>query len=544
MLLPHTLRVVLIKPSRYDADGFVVRHVFGTLPSNTLAVLHALVHEAVVVRRALGPRARLAVEVYDENVHRVPVARILRRARRREERTLVMLCGVHTAHFPRAADLARSFRAAGVAVALGGFHVSGSLAMLPGIAPEIRALMEQGVAIVAGEIEERTEDLLLAAWKDRLEPLYDFLEERPDLADAPAPRIDRSYYRRFPGYTMVTLDASRGCPFSCSFCAIIHVQGRSMRARRAGTIARVVEHHFRAHGLGHHFFTDDNFARNPERDAILDALIRLREERGVPVLFDMQVDTAAYRIPGFVERAARAGCQQIFIGMESLDAANLAGAHKRQNVPQLYGEMIERWRQHGIVTQVGYIIGFPNDTRDSVARDVEALETRVRPDLVNFFMLTPLPGTHDHLELVRRGVPLDEDLNRYDTCHAVAPHPRMSAAEWQAAFRDAWLRFYRLENVRAILARAQPRARRHLWKALFWYRQAALVQQAHPLVSGFWRRRDRASRRPGSPPEGVLTAARRRVQQGLRSGRAWWKFGREMLGLRREILRDPPAPLV
>lgn len=532
--------MVLIKPSRYDADGFVVRHVFGTLPSNTLAVIHALVHEAVVVRRALGPRVRLAVELYDENVHRVPLARILRRARRRGEKTLVLLCGVHTAHYPRAADLARALRAGGVSVALGGFHVSGSIAMLPGIAPEIRALMDEGVAIVAGEIEERTEALLLAAWEDKLEPLYDFLADRPDLARAPAPRIDPAYYRRFPGYTMVTLDASRGCPFSCSFCAIINVQGRSMRARRAETIAGTIEHHHRAHGRNHHFFTDDNFARNPEREAILDALIELREERGVPVLFDMQVDTVADRIPGFVERAARAGCQQVFIGMESLDAANLAGASKRQNVPERYGEMIDLWRRHGIVTQVGYIVGFPGDTRDSIARDVEALETAVRPDLVNFFMLTPLPGTQDHRELVQRGVRLGEDLNLYDTCHAVAPHPRMSADEWQTAFRDAWLRFYRLDNVRAILARAQPQARRHLFKALLWYRQAALVQQAHPLVSGFWRKRDRGSRRVGAPPEGWLAARQRRARDAARSARAWWSFGREMAALWREMRAGQP----
>ena len=534
--------MILIKPSRYDADGFVVRHVFGVLPSNTLAVLHALIHRAVVVRRALGPRVGLAVEIYDENVHRVPLARIVRRARRSGEKTLVLMCGVHTAHFPRAADLAGAFRARGIAVALGGFHVSGSLAMLPGIAQEIRALMESGVAVVAGEVEDKTDALLLAAWEDKLEPLYDFLHDRPDLSRAPEPRIDRAYLRRFPGYTMVTLDASRGCPFSCSFCAIINVQGRSMRARRAETVARTVEHHFRAHGLNHHFFTDDNFARNPQRDAILDALIELREVSGVPVLFDMQVDTAAYRIPGFVTRAARAGCQQIFIGMESLDAANLAGASKRQNVPERYGEMIERWRGHGIVTQVGYIIGFPHDTRESVARDIEALETSVRPDLVNFFMLTPLPGTQDHQELVRRGVPLGNDLNLYDTCHAVVPHPRMTTEEWEGAFRDAWLRFYRLDNVHAILARAHPRARRHLWKALIWYRQAALVQHAHPLVSGFWRKRDRASRRPGATRLGLFESLRKRAQQSARSARAWWVLGREMHELWRETRASPSTP--
>jgi hypothetical protein len=156
--------------------------------------------------------------------------------------------------------------------------------------------------------------------------------------------------------------------------------------------------------------------------------------------------------------------------MESLDSRRPGGRSKRQNVPERYGEMIELWRRHGIVTQVGYIIGFPYDTLESVARRRGARDVG-RPDLVHFFMLTPLPGTKDHLDLVGRGVAPGEDLNLYDTCHAVALHPRMTAAEWEQAFRDAWLRYYRVDNVRAILARAHQRA-------------AAFVEGAHLVPAG------------------------------------------------------------
>jgi hypothetical protein len=136
----------------------------------------------------------------------------------------------------RAADLACAFRDRGIAVALGGFHVSGSLAMLPGVAPEIRALMERGVAVVAGEVEEKMEALLLAAWEQKLEPLYDFPHERPDLGRAPAPA---SIASTSPASRLHHGDARRESrlPFTCSFCAIINVQGRSMRARRAETVA-------------------------------------------------------------------------------------------------------------------------------------------------------------------------------------------------------------------------------------------------------------------------------------------------------------------
>jgi hypothetical protein len=207
-----------------------------------------------------------------------------------------------------------------------------------------------------------------------------------------------------------------------------------------------------------------------------------------------------------VDKAARAGCFQNFMGMESLNPKSLLRAQKRQNRPEDYAEMLEMWRARGVVTQVGYIIGFPEDSYDSVIQDIHALKTMVKPDLASFFVLTPFPGSADHLALWKAGVPLPDDMNSYDATHAIVAHEKMSGEEWTRAYRGAWESFYSYDNLRAILQRVHPRAYESVFGALLWYRQAALLQGKHPLAAGFWRKRDRGSRRPGFPRETWLGA--------------------------------------
>ena len=108
--------------------------------------------------------------------------------------------------------------------------------------------------------------------------------------------------------------------------------------------------------------------------------------------FMMQVDVLAPRIPRFVEKAARAGCVQVFIGMETIRDDNLEAGGKRQNKAADYREMIAAWHGVGVVCHVGYIIGFPHDTYERVMEDVRTLRDELLVDQASFFMLTPLPG--------------------------------------------------------------------------------------------------------------------------------------------------------
>jgi len=530
----RNFRVVLIKPSQYDADGFLVRHVLGTVPSNSLSTLHGLIHEFAVERKILGEDVETTIELYDETVHRTPFRRIIRRAGAANSRTLVCLCGVQTAQFPRAADIARRFVEAGIDVMIGGFHVSGSLAMLPFVPDEIQQVMDMGVTVVKGEIENACTELLPAAYRGELKQTYDYLNDLPDLSGAPLPRFSKKYFGRFPYRGLATIDAGRGCPFSCSFCTIINVQGRKMRGRPAETIRAAMLHNYERHGISDYFFTDDNFARNRSWEEIVDVMTELRERRGIPIRFLMATDTVAHRIPGFVEKAARAGCFQVFLGLESLNEESLAAAQKKQNRPADFAEVMEMWRERGVVTQVGYIIGFPEDSYESVIEDIHALQSQIKPELASFFMLTPLPGSADHLRMWKQGVEMDSDLSRYDSTHAVFAHPRMSTDEWSRVYRHAWESFYGYDNVRAILGRIRPEAFSSCFASLVWYRQSVIVQRAHPLASGLWRRRDRDMRRPDFGRESLAAAWIRRSRDGWLSARRGLPLTAEMIRLWRE----------
>ena len=153
--------------------------------------------------------------------------------------------------------------------------------------------------------------------------MYDFLKDLPDLYTRPVPMINQRYLRRFITSNFGTIDTSRGCPFYCSFCSIINVQGRKMRHRSPESLAAVLRENYRRYGINFYFFTDDNFARNPAWREVFAMLERLRNNDKVPLQFMIQVDTQSHKIQDFVSMASRAGCTQVFIGMESINPKNL-----------------------------------------------------------------------------------------------------------------------------------------------------------------------------------------------------------------------------
>ncbi len=508
------LSVLLVHPSKYDDDGYVLRFVRGVLPTNTLAVLAGLTEE-VAERGALG-RVAIECRVLDELVQRIDVRALARECLSRRSRAVVALCGVQTNQFPRAADLARRFRAAGFQVLVGGFHVSGSIALATdGMPPECRALADDGIALVKGEVEECWEDLLRDALHGSLRDFYDVVDP-PDLRRAGLPTVDPGLMRRFAYPRMGTIDAGRGCPFHCSFCTIIHVQGHRMRCRSAEAIRDRIRRNAE-HRIDYYFFTDDNFSRNPEWEGVFDALADLRRSEGIAISFMMQVDVLAHRIPGFAAKAAEAGCTQVFVGVETMDPENLSAAGKRQNRVEDYREMASAWHAEGIACHAGYIIGFPHDTPEKVREATLRLRDEVEVDQASFFMLTPLPGSRDHAEMLRRGDWMDDDLNRFDSFHPTTRHPRMTAAEWLGAYRRAWTDFYSVDGMKSILSRANARSYWGLFKNFAWYKYAFGVEDTAPMVCGFLRIKDRKDRRPGFAVEPVWKHWRRRA----RDARAW-----------------------
>ena len=521
--------IVLIKPSKYDDDGYVIRFWKGVLPSNTLNVLHGLT-EDVRDRRVFGSLP-IEVTTFDETAEKVPVNKIIRWSKQPGIRLLVCLVGVQTNQFPRALDMARAFKSAGITVIIGGFHTSGTINMLGEQEPDIQELFREGICVVSGEVEGKWEGILSDYLHGQLKPLYSFAQDLQNLVDihaAPLPRASSKTMEHFAYPSFATADTSRGCPFSCSFCTIINVQGRKMRERSPESIAAMMRKNYLEHGLSFYFFTDDNFARKKLWRETFEAIIELREE-GLDVTFMMQVDLAK-KPKDFVSLAAKAGCTQVFIGMESVNPQNLAAEGKKQNKVEEYRSIIKEWHDAGVLVHTGYIIGLPWDSKAQVAEDIRFLKDEVGPDQASFFMLTPLPGSHDHREMKRHGDWMDPDFNKRDSFHATINHPLMSAEEWTEAYESAWKSFYSKENMIKALSTwtDSPKNYWNLMAIFFWYKNAALIEKQHPMVAGFFRLKDRKARRPGYAVDPLPRHFWKRTKEITVLLITWTKFLKEM----------------
>ena len=277
---PRRFQLILIKPSHYDDNGYVIRWWRAMIPSNSLAAIYGIAADCAD-RQVLGANVAIDIVAIDETNTRVDMRALLARMRRHGNFGMVGLVGVQSNQYPRALDIARPFREAGISVVIGGFHVSGCLSMLDGRAVDLDACRDLGMALFAGEAEGRLDQVLCDAAAGRLAPEYNFIKDLPGLQGTPVPFLPKRYLKRTLGLS-TTFDAGRGCPYQCSFCTIINVQGRKSRYRSADDVEHLVRLNWAA-GVHKFFITDDNFARNKEWEAIFDRLISLRERDGIPL---------------------------------------------------------------------------------------------------------------------------------------------------------------------------------------------------------------------------------------------------------------------
>jgi radical SAM superfamily enzyme len=496
-------QLILIKPSHYDDDGYVIQWARSAVPSNTMATIYGLVLDAME-RRVLGDEVTINVTAVDETNSRVRVDDLVRVVKNSGGLGMVALVGVQTNQFPRAVDLARKFIAKGVQACIGGFHVSGCLAMLPETPPDIQAAMDDGISLFAGELEGRLDQLLADASIGQMKPLYNYMDDLPGLENQPVPYLPADLIHRMSS-SRTSFDAGRGCPFLCSFCTIINVQGRKSRYRTADDVERIVRSNI-AQGIHKFFITDDNFARNKVWESMFDRLIKLREEDGIDLKLTIQVDTLCHKIRNFIDKAGRAGVEKVFIGLESINPDSLNGSRKTQNNITEYRRMLQAWHAAGAVTCAGYILGFPADTRESILRDIKIIQRELPVDCLEFFILIPLPGSQDHKELWEQGIAMDSDMNNYDSVHVTTAHAQMSDAEWAGIYHEAWEAYYSPEHVETVMRRASQWGNlvdKVKW-VMFSFHSTARIEHLHPLDGGLLRRKVRTDRRSGLPPENPM----------------------------------------
>jgi hypothetical protein len=528
--------LVMVKPTHYCDDGYPIQFLRSAIPSNSLACMAGIAQD-FADQNVLGEDVEIEIHTFDEANTRI-VPRRLAALIRRAGAGMVMLIGVQTNQTPRALDIARPLRAMGIPVAIGGFHMSGVISMINGDDDYLRQAQAMGVSVFAGEAEGRLDEVMRDAYAGALKPLYNYMSDLPGIQGAPIPLLKRARVKRTGG-TVTSFDAGRGCPYQCSFCTIINVQGRKSRRRSADDIERIIRSNV-AQGAFRFFITDDNFARNKDWEAILDRLILLRETLENRLSLIIQVDTLCHRVPNFIDKCRRAGVKKVYIGLENINPANLLAAKKKQNKITEYRKMLLDWQKAGILVYAGYITGFPNDTAESILADLEVIKRELPIDVLEIHYLTPLPGSEDHQKLFRAGTWMEPDLNNYDLHHICAQHPHMTREEWAYAYRESWRRYYDDEHCERIMRRAAAlKAFGSVLFTLTWFKCSFELENCHPVESGILRLKFRKDRRPTLPLEPVWSFYPKYFAELV-----WktWRWGYTYLRLRRIYLRIKHDP--
>jgi radical SAM superfamily enzyme YgiQ (UPF0313 family) len=546
--------VYFIKPSRYDEEGYVLFYRYGIQPNNTLTVLAALndtFNKQNSARRNVHLDTILWDECCDGVVSPETIKAIKEKAREDGVELLVGLSGVQSNQYPRGRDLALQFVANGVTTLMGGFHVSGD-------PDSYKFLNSCGVTTVVGEAENLWSLIIEDYLRGELQPHYsvtDGIRAKtgrddimvPIITDAQLPKLDDRYLSRFFSSTMTTLDTSRGCPFTCSYCSVKNVMGRTMRSREPEAVVNWVRDAARYHKIESLFLVDDDFFRSPRWEEILTGLCEVKKEfPKLSFMMQVDVDASCYanlaegetdsakhkRSRRFVELAARAGCYQAFVGIESLNPDNLNFATKYQNtddrrhrlgleeaqrrVYEKYRRVVDNWHRVGVSVHAGYMLGFPFDGPDC-GRVAARVLKKIGFDIVSFFIMTPLPGTEDAVRYKKENAIIDPDFNQLDSQHVTLRHDRLDKDSWMHAYRDSFTGFYSVGRLlhtiftvsrgRGLSAEGRYSAMRQFIYYFFSYRQGR-----HPMVGGIWQIKRRDVRRAAVTDD----EARRYYLGGLR----------------------------
>ena len=341
----------------------------------------------------------------------------------------------HTPSAFHAYEIAARFRARGTPVVLGGPHAT--------LLPEEAAAHAD--VIFVGEAEglwtQFLEDFAraggLSGCRARYQPAAP-----PDLAGVP-PSARRLFHRR--DLTAGALFATRGCPRSCDFCSLAVMYQRRLRRRPVEQVAAEAAG-FRGRVL---IFWDDNLTAD-----IGYAKELFRAITPLHKWWAAQASVLAGSDDEFLRLAARSGCKQLFLGLESISQASLNAANKPFNRPADYAALIRRIHAHGIAVQAGIVFGFDQDT-PAVFADTLAFLEDTGVQNATFNILTPFPGTPLFHRLEAEGRILTRDWRKYNSRADVVFQPQhMTPAELLAGFQSAVRRFYSLASIHRRLARA------------------------------------------------------------------------------------------
>jgi radical SAM superfamily enzyme YgiQ (UPF0313 family) len=431
--MSRSLRVVIVKPSKYTPEGYVERFRWGFMPNSTVPYLRSMTPSAV-------NGASVEVSSVDEYVHTdLDYLSLLRR--HSGARTLLAVVGVQSHQLHRALDLAAYGRRNGCMVVIGGPHaMTCDTSMLQGC----------GVSFALAEAELVWPEILRDASDGELQSVYG--REQRWQQELEAPVIvppDRKDLSRYV-IPMLGVYPARGCPFLCNFCSVIKIAGRRIRSQSIDTTLASLRAAKTA-GVRTIMFTSDNFNKYPQAEELLTAMVDERLELD----FFVQCDTQIARQDRLVALLAKAGCYQMFVGVESFNRQTLLAAQKGQNRPETYREIVRLCREYGISSHFSNIIGFPQDTPLGVDDHLETLR-QISPTWASFYILCPIPGTEQYDDFLARELITEKNLDRFDTTCLTWRHPCFSRGELLELLFKCYRQFFSLrhawQNVRDEMA--------------------------------------------------------------------------------------------
>jgi radical SAM superfamily enzyme YgiQ (UPF0313 family) len=413
------MKITLIVPG-WDVHSFwrIKPFRFPLLCLSTLAALTPERHE---------------LELVDENVEELDYDSL--------EADLVGITAM-TAQAPRAYAIAGLLRERGIKTVLGGIHPT----MMPDEA------MQHADAIVLGEAEGLWPQLLEDCEQGRLKRRYGS-DARPSLEHLPAPR--RELYlknRRYKRYYMSidTLQTGRGCPFGCDFCSVTQFSGNTYRFRPIEDVVRELS----AMKSKLIMFMDDNIVGNPKHAReLFKAIAPLHKRWFSQCSLNIANDDALLKC------AAESGCDELFIGFETLSIEGLQEMHKKQNINIDYKKAVMKLHDYGISVFGAFIFGFEHDDNASIQRTLDFTNECDMED-AQFSILTPFPGTSLFATMKAQERITTYDWSQYDFSHLVFQHNNFTKEELEDKHLTAWKDFYSLKS---IFTRLVPK------KLISWY---------------------------------------------------------------------------
>jgi hypothetical protein len=461
------LRIVIIKPSKYGISGYVERFRRGLMPNSTVPYMSSMTPDTI-------DGVRIETHAIDEYVQ--TDLRYLDLLRNPGRPTLLALVGVQTHQFQRALDLAALARAHGVRhCVIGGPHP---------MTCDTSVLHNRGVSFALAEAEMIWLAIIRDALRGELQPVYG--GERRWAEELHAPVLNPPSKRDLRRYVvpMLGIYPARGCPFTCNFCSVIKIAGRQIRSQSVDTTLESLRRAKKA-GVGLVMFTSDNFNKYAEAKELLQEMIA----QDVRLPFFVQCDTQVAKQEEFVSLMSRAGCFEMFVGVESFSRKTLLAAHKTQNHPSTYSEIVKLCRKYKIVSHFSNIIGFPDDTGASIREHLEVLRGLL-PDIASFYILCPIPGTEQYDNFLAAGYITESNLDRFDATVPTWRHPTLSTGELKDLLFFCYRRFYSAAHILRMAAKGIRRGpiagfMPYIVHPLF--ERFSAAQRIHPMSGGISR---------------------------------------------------------